>query len=424
VTTLHFLELVTSLSVQAGLVVAATHWAARPLHERTQCRLWTACHVVLLGLVIAALALPHPRLVQPWSHATESQLTDAVSFQTNAGQVVLFVWAVGAVISLCLLVYRMFQVSRFLKTCTPLNPNSLPENTRENFADVPSIGVAGSPPGRDEPASDTSDVRKKRFRGRAIQSIRLLCSPALSSPFCWQFHNPCIVLPDVLLSLDDEELQFVIRHEVEHLRTGHPLQQFLQRVVEVLFWFHPMVWWASQRTEATREFLCDDAAIHSQSEIAAYLRTLLTIVEQGAARKDPIHAPLAFGRGRSLIAARAGRLVARNCTDRPGSKGSGLTAAIVLAVATVIAPTVWLPVNAMASSQSAWSPWPKWTAAVLHDFDIHARDFEVNAYDVDLNEPADDDSDEHDWSPVTSLDQRRPGVIPLRGGGYADVSCC
>ncbi|MGZ0165346.1 MAG: M48 family metalloprotease [Planctomycetales bacterium] len=33
--------------------------------------------------------------------------------------------------------------------------------------------------------------------------------------------------------LNDDELRFVIGHEIEHLRTGHPLQQFIQRAVEV-----------------------------------------------------------------------------------------------------------------------------------------------------------------------------------------------
>lgn len=393
-TALHFLELITSLSAQVALVVAATHWATKSLHERAQCRLWTACHVMLLGLVVAALVLPHMRLIHPWSHATESQLADAVNFQTQAGQFVFFVWVIGAGVCLCLLVYRTVQVSQFLKTCTPLSPTCLPEDARRNFADVPSIGVADSPRGRDEPASESSDAWEKRSSRGIFPAIRLFCNPALSSPFCWQFHRPCIVLPDLLLSLDDEELQFIIRHEVEHLRTGHPLQQFLQRLVEVLFWFHPMVWWASHRTEATREFLCDDAALRSESEIAAYLRILLTIVEQGAARKEPIHTPLAFGRGRSLIGIRAGRLVAKSCSERSVSKASKMVAASVLAMAIIIAPMLWLPVNAMASSQSVWSPWPKWTATVLHDFDFHARDFEVNAYGIDLDESHDDD--DHD----------------------------
>ena len=61
-----FLELAVSLSVQATLVVAATHGLGRLVRrERTRSRLWAGCFVVLLLLVLAGLLLPHPRLIQP-----------------------------------------------------------------------------------------------------------------------------------------------------------------------------------------------------------------------------------------------------------------------------------------------------------------------------------------------------------------------
>lgn len=383
--TVDFLELAASLSLQAALVVAATHWAARHLHARTQCRLWTGCYLVLLGLGMVAVLLPHPRLLRPWVGASESRLAEAVSLQSSVGRMVFIVWAIGMLVSLTLLIYRMVRVRRFLKKCVPLNPSCLPEDTRSEFIDASWIGAVGSP-----------KSSEKRFEKGISQSIHLFCSDGLSSPFCWQFHKPCIVLPDVLLALDDDELRFVVRHEIEHLRTGHPLQQFLQRVVEVLFWFHPMVWWAAYRTEVTREFVCDDAAIQSKSEIANYLRMLLTIVEQSAARKDALHAPLAFARGKSLMAARAGRLVARTVTpSRRDARPSGMIAAFCFMTVCVIAPTLWVPANALASPQTMWSPWPAWTADVLHDFDVHARDFELTSHSVDLYEIGDDDND--DW---------------------------
>ena len=43
-----------------------------------------------------------------------------------------------------------------------------------------------------------------------------------------------------------------------------------------------------------------------------------------------------------------------------------------------------------------WSPWPKWTAGVLHDFGIHARDFEVQGSRDNLQELIDPDDDDDD----------------------------
>jgi len=175
---------------------------------------------------------------------------------------------------------------------------------------------------------------------------------------------------------------------MEHLRTGHPLQLFLQRVVEVIFWFHPMVWWASHQSALSREFACDRAAIDSSKDIASYLRTLLAIVERGAAQKGERPATLAFVRGKSVIAKRARRLVQLAQSNRPGDRqlASSFTASISLVTAAVLIAFVWLPVNVSASPHGNWSPWPAWTAGVLHDFGISARDYEVYDHRFELRE--------------------------------------
>jgi hypothetical protein len=51
-------------------------------------------------------------------------------------------------------------------------------------------------------------------------------------------------------------------------------------------------------------------------------------------------------------------------------------AALGLAAATALAICVWMPVDVLASPRATWSPWPKWTAGVLHDLGIPVRDFE------------------------------------------------
>ncbi len=53
----------------------------------------------------------------------------------------------------------------------------------------------------------------------------------------------------------------------------------------------------------------------------------------------------------------------------------------------------WLPVNVLASPSSNWSPWPAWSARVLNDFGVKARDFEIHDQAFDLHEFDDDDDD-------------------------------
>ncbi|QDV48392.1 M56 family metallopeptidase [Gimesia fumaroli] len=363
-TSTQFLELAVSLSVQVALVIIVAHWLGRLVNsERMQCRLWTVCYVVLLSLIGAALLLPHPRLFQPWDSIGAQHTTTLVTIEMQLGQILFFVWLAGASVSLMVFFFRSFQVNRFLNTCQPLDLDEFV--SEENQLDIPEL---------------TSFPSKQR--------LRLLTSTRLTTPFCSQFHYPYIVVPEYLLGFDRQKLNFIIRHELEHLKTGHPLQLFLQRVVEVIFWFHPMVWWASQQSSISREFACDEAAIDSPSDIVMYLQTLLTIMEYSASQAEETPTSLAFGRGKSIVAKRARRLTQiakRKKIDRR-ARILGPAACFSLVMLATLIGFLWLPIDVLASSRTNWSPWPTWSASILHDFDIPARDFEVFDHRIELHE--------------------------------------
>jgi beta-lactamase regulating signal transducer with metallopeptidase domain len=349
-----FLELVVSLSLQVAIVVALAHWVGRfTASEGTQCRVWTACYVLVLGLLAAAILLPHPRLFRPWAEMDARTVAHVATLETRAGNTLFFAWTTGASISLALFAMRSLRAIQFLKSCGSLDSALL---------------------------SDEGLSRElSRFpHGSPNSTIQVLTSDRLAAPFCWQLHRPYIVLPRFLIERASPELRFIVRHEVEHLRTGHPMQLFLQRLVEIIFWFHPMIWWASHRSALVREFACDEAAVRSPSDIVTYLKSLLKVVEHAAEAKGEAPTSLTFGGGKSVVAARARRLVqVANPTGRTKRlKISGLAAALALALAAVPSAIAWLPLNALASPRSAFSPWPMWSSGILHDLGVHARDYE------------------------------------------------
>jgi hypothetical protein len=169
----------------------------------------------------------------------------------------------------------------------------------------------------------------------------------------------------------------VLLHEIEHLRTNHPLQLFLQQLVQIVCWFHPMVWSAGWRASLTREFVCDDAAARNGENTAAYLRTLLHIAERCESTRHP--SVIRFGRARTEIVVRAQRLVKLAKETVPAQRDQSFarrgTIALLL-LATCLLTQVWLPIDALASSRSAYSPWPRWTATVFHSFGFNLRDYE------------------------------------------------
>lgn len=375
-----FLELFVSVSLQATVVVATTYRIAGQFSsERARCRMWTTCYVGLLVLLISAAAVPHLRILPPFRPQSRPLAVEMVTLQMQAGRLLLFCWAVGAVASLVLFAARSVQAARFLKTCRQIDLQRLPS-------------VA---PGMSDSGDSLTFVANRR--------VRLVSTVLPVPPFCWQLHQPYIVIPETLLqTLNRDDLVFVLRHELAHLRTGHPLQVFLQRSVEMLFWFHPMVWWASREWSLSREFQCDDEAVDSQTDIIRYLKTLLAIAEQTvtAATSTVTTPALSLIRNRCEMAERARRLVKIAQQTPDESTGAQTSSRKVvfgttkIAVAGVLSPAVlWLPINAAASPGSHWSPWPSWTAAVLKDVGINARDFEVYDHRYALNELLQEESE-------------------------------
>lgn len=344
-----FLELFISLSIQAAIVVLLTSLACRFVRSpAVHCQLWSLCHILLLALTGAAVVLPHIRLVRPWRAVADATVERLASVESILGQVALWMWAIGAMASFAILVWQWTKAARFLKTCRPARWTS------DEFDAV--LGQEAS-------------------SGHASRP-NVLISSEIGSPFCCQWHQPYLVLPEFLEQDAQGDLRFVVRHELEHLRSGHPLHLFLQRVVETLFWFHPLVRWASRKMALAREFACDDAAVSSRRDVIAYLKMLVAIAERGQIRESE-GALLFFGRSASVVALRGRRLVQHLETGRPVCTRRGrLTAQALVVVASAVCFLVWAPCDVLASARTIWSPWPAWSAEVLRSFEIPARDFE------------------------------------------------
>ena len=47
--------------------------------------------------------------------------------------------------------------------------------------------------------------------------------------------------------LEDEHIEGILAHELVHVRRHDNLTAAIHMLVEVIFWFHPMVWWIESR---------------------------------------------------------------------------------------------------------------------------------------------------------------------------------
>lgn len=184
-------------------------------------------------------------------------------------------------------------------------------------------------------------VLAKRMGLRRLPRLRVL--EGLGGPITVGRWRPLILLPASLLTqMPTEMLEALLAHELAHIRRFDYVANLLQSVVEVLLFYHPVVWWLSRRIRIEREQIADDLAAEALGEPR---RLALALSE--LARFQSSHHQLALAAQGGSLMTRISRLI--QPTRQPlGWKlllpMAGLTALAIAAqasgVTTPAAPTV------------------------------------------------------------------------------------
>jgi len=181
----------------------------------------------------------------------------------------------------------------------------------------------------DEPAWQECFARLKSLL-RVHAFVKLRQSDSAGVPMAFGWVKPVVLIPAALVTgLTGPQLEAVLAHELAHINRHDYLVNLLQNAIEVLFFYHPAVWWISSRIRAEREFCCDDIAAAVAGGSLNYGRAL-TVLEQMRMRPAALALQAAGG---SLIT-RIRRLVGVN---PPGTRAGGWPAlSSALAVALIV----------------------------------------------------------------------------------------
>jgi beta-lactamase regulating signal transducer with metallopeptidase domain len=136
---------------------------------------------------------------------------------------------------------------------------------------------------------------KARFRIR--KPIHLVYSDGYLSPFTLGIIRPVIFLPKSCLTKNPSYLvQSVIAHETAHIKRLDDLWITLQSIIQILFFFHPVVWYSNSRIHLARECICDRMVL-SKKKLSAeiYGNGLLAVLKFNLFGSD--HAGLVPGFG-------------------------------------------------------------------------------------------------------------------------------
>lgn len=148
--------------------------------------------------------------------------------------------------------------------------------------------------------------------------IRLFESAKAVVPMTIGWIKPIILLPAGIMSgLTITQLEAVLAHELAHIKRYDYLINIFQSCIEILFFYHPAIWFISAQVRDERENCCDDFAVN----ICGDRLVLAKALTQVATFQHQPRLAMAFGAKRQTFMDRIKRIVGINDT-KPMSYGN------------------------------------------------------------------------------------------------------
>ncbi|WAS95523.1 M56 family metallopeptidase [Nannocystis punicea] len=152
-----------------------------------------------------------------------------------------------------------------------------------------------------------AEPRLARARGQLAYTgpIDLAISPDVGVPTVLGWRRPLCALPAAALaSWPGDDLEWLLVHEVAHVRRADVAWGWAQNLVEVALFFHPAARWLARQIRHERECCCDAAVLARPEALAPYVHALTRL----AASARPSLRPALSATGGTLVS-RIERLV-------------------------------------------------------------------------------------------------------------------
>ncbi|MBZ0254438.1 DUF4097 family beta strand repeat-containing protein, partial [bacterium] len=93
------------------------------------------------------------------------------------------------------------------------------------------------------------------------RSIRWLTADWAKAPMAYGFLRPVIITPTHWSDeCGPDQARWILMHELAHIRRGDYAVFVIQRLVQIVYFFHPLVWGCNNLIHHLREYSCDEMA--------------------------------------------------------------------------------------------------------------------------------------------------------------------
>ena len=172
----------------------------------------------------------------------------------------------------------------------------------------------------------TNAVNRIARRARLARPVQVFESAIVEAPAVVGWLRPVVLLPaSAVTGLSPEQMEAVIAHELAHVRQQDYMVNIFQTLAETLLFYHPGVWWLSNRIRAEREHCADDFAVTVCGDAVLYAQALSNLETARAA------AGLAVGAAGGSLSGRIKRILGQPpLRNRPASVGLALAATVAV----------------------------------------------------------------------------------------------
>ncbi len=200
--------------------------------------------------------------------------------------------------------------------------------------------------GRSHPIIDSDLLqivsRQARNAGLRLAPAVAFCE-RVAVPMVVGVFRPVVLLPaSIVTGLDQTQFAAILSHELAHIRRHDLLMNLIQRIVESLLFFHPVVWFVSRKMSVEREASCDDLAVSCGHERMEYAGALLRMAELCSSDRNLAGtAVAASGHCGSDFEDRLRRLMEAPSDSGLRPSRSGMLAVLLLACSIAIMPVAF-----------------------------------------------------------------------------------
>jgi bla regulator protein blaR1 len=150
-------------------------------------------------------------------------------------------------------------------------------------------------------------------------NIELRETTRILTPMVIGIVRPVVLIPMGLLTgFSTSQVEAILAHELAHVRRSDFLVNMLQSLVEVVYFFHPGLWWLSEKIRNERENCCDDIAVGICGDRISLANALVKVAEWQSA---PTLA-MAFASKKPMLLHRVRRLL--GLTPKPAKTFASL----------------------------------------------------------------------------------------------------